>query len=193
MKLSKPAIATAVVLVVLLALGGALAANYNGLVKANNSVANSKAKIDTQLEQRYELIDNIVASVDGSQAQESDVFGKIADARKIGSSATSEGAKADANATIDTQIALLPRLQEQYPELRSNDQVTRLIQQLQTTAGQVATARDTYNDTVTNYNNNISSFPKNVLANIFGFKSKELFKASTAAETNPKVQLKSAQ
>lgn len=188
-KLSKPAIVTAVVLGFVAIIGLWLAGNYNSLVVANNAVDNSKAKIDTQLERRYELIDNIVSSVEGSQAQESEVFGKIAEARKIGSSATSETAKADANAAIDTQIALLPRLQEAYPELRSNDQVTRLITELQGTAGQVATARDTYNDTVTNYNNNITQFPKSVFANVFGFDKKELFKATKAAEANPQVKI----
>lgn len=189
MKLSKPAIVTAIVLGFVAIIGLWLAGNYNSLVVANNAVDNSKSKIDTQLERRYELIDNIVSSVEGSQAQESDVFGKIAEARKIGSSANSETAKADANAAIDTQIALLPRLQEAYPELRSNDQVTRLITELQGSAGQVATARDTYNDTVTNYNNNITQFPKSVFANVFNFDKKELFKASKAAETNPQVKI----
>jgi len=189
MRLTKPAIVTGIVIGVIAVLGFWLAGNYNSLVQANNAVDNSKAKIDTQLERRYELVDNIVSSVEGSQAQESDVFGKIAEARKVGGNASSATAQADANATIDQQIALLPRLQEAYPELRSNDQVTRLIQELQGTAGQVATARDVYNDTVTNYNNNITSFPKNVFANIFGFDKRELFNASKAAEINPQVKI----
>lgn len=189
MKLSKPAIVTGIVIGIIAIIGFWLAGNYNSLVVANNAVDNSKAKIDTQLERRYELIDNIVSSVEGSQAQESEVFGKIAEARKVGSSSTSESAEAGANATIDQQIALLPRLQEQYPDLKSNDQVTRLIQELQGTAGQVATARDAYNDTVTNYNNNITKFPKSVFASIFGFDKKELFKASAAAGTNPQVKI----
>jgi LemA protein len=193
MKLSKPAITTGIVLLALFITGAWLAGNYNSLVTASNAVDNSKAKIDTQLERRYELVDNIVASVDGSQAQESEVFGKIAEARKLGGNATSAGEEANANAQIDTQIALLPRLQEAYPELRSNDQVTRLITELQGTAGQVATARDTYNDTVTNYNNNITQFPKSVFATVFNFDKKELFKASSAAEKNPQVKLKSAE
>lgn len=189
-KVKKSAIVTAIVLGFMAIIGLWLAGNYNSLVQANNAVDNSKAKIDTQLERRYELIDNIVASVKGSQAQESDVFGKIAEARKIGGqSGNSPEQAANANAAIDQQIALLPRLQEAYPELRSNDQVTRLIQELQGTAGQVASARDNYNNTVTNYNTNITSFPKNIFAGMFNFQKKELFKASKAAETNPKVDL----
>lgn len=189
MKLAKPAIVTGIIIAVIAVVGLWLAGNYNSLVKASNAVDNSKAKIDTQLERRYELVDNIVASVEGSQAQESDVFGKIAEARKVGGNATSAGEEANANAQLDQQIALLPRLQEAYPELRSNEQVTRLITELQGTAGQVATSRDVYNDTVTNYNNNITSFPKNIFANLFNFDKRELFKASSEARTNPKVDI----
>lgn len=187
LKLSKPAIVTGLVFGVILILGLIVGGNYNSLVTAKNSVDNSKAKIDTQLERRYELVDNIVESAKGSQAQESDVFGKIAEARKLGSSSADVGTQATANRTIDTQIALLPRLQENYPELKSNEQVTRLIVELQGTAGQVATARDFYNNTVTNYNTNITSFPKNIFAGIFNFDKAKLFEASKAAGTNPKV------
>lgn len=193
MKLSKPAIVTAIVIGFIAIVGLWLAGNYNSLVVASNAVDNSKAKIDTQLERRYELIDNIVSSVEGSQAQESTVFGKIAEARKIGSSSNDASAQAAANDTIDTQIALLPRLQEQYPDLKSNEQVSKLIAELQGTANSVRESRDTYNDTVTNYNNNITSFPKNIFAGIFNFDKRELFKASAAAQTNPKVNIEKQQ
>ena len=187
----KPAIVTAIVLGVLFFLGVWVIGNYNSLVGAKNEVSNSRAKIDTQLERRYELVDNIVESVKGSQAQESDVFGKIAAARKIGGdSGASTEQKAEANQTIDTQIALLPRLQEAYPELRSNDQVSKLIGELQGTANTIASTRNDYNDTVTNYNNNITRFPKSVFAGVFNYDKEELFKASNEAKVNPKVDLK---
>lgn len=166
-------------------------ANYNSLVTARNAVDNSKSKIDTELTRRYDLVDNIVQSVQGSQAQESDVFGKIAEARKIGGSAsdpTSEQSQ-QANQTLDQQIAFLPRLQEAYPELRSNDQVTRLITELQGTNNTLRDTRNFYNDTVTNYNNNISRFPKSVFAGLFGFEKAKLFEASAQERVNPKVEL----
>lgn len=189
-KLKKSAIVTLVVLGVMAIMGLWLAGNYNSLVSARNSVDNSKAKIDTQLTRRYELIDNIVQSVQGSQAQESDVFGKIAEARKIGGQAgASTEQQAEANQTIDTQIALLPRLQEAYPELRSNDQVSKLITELQGTANGIRDARDNYNNTVTNYNTNITSFPKNIFAGIFNFDKAKLFEASAQEKINPKVEL----
>lgn len=190
MKLTKPAVVTLIVVGVIAIIGLWLGGNYNDLVRAQNSVSNSRAKIDTELTRRYDLIDNIVASVQGSQAQESDVLGKIAEARKIGGSSTDAGTQAEANNTIDTQIALLPRLQEAYPELRSNDQVTRLITELQGTNGIIRDKRNEYNDTVTNYNNNITSFPKNIFAGIFNFNKEKLFEASKEERVNPKVDLK---
>lgn len=187
MKLSRPAIITGVVLGVMAIMFLWTAGNYNQLVHSRNAVTNSKSKIDTQLTRRYELIDNIVSSVKGSQAQESDVFGKIAAARKIGGSSTNPEQQAEANAQIDTQIALLPRLQEAYPELRSNDQVSKLIAELQGTANSIREARDNYNNTATNYNNNVSSFPKNIFAGMFNFDQAKLFEASSQEKVNPKV------
>ena len=190
-KLTTPAIVTGVIIAFIAVVGLWGVANYNSLVTAKNAVDNSKSKIDTELTRRYDLVDNIVQSVQGSQAQESDVFGKIAEARKIGSSSadvTSEQSQ-EANKTIDTQIALLPRLQEAYPELRSNEQVTRLITELQGTNNTIRDTRNTYNDTVTNYNNNITRFPKSVFAGIFGYDKEKLFTATAEERVNPKVEL----
>lgn len=162
------------------------------MVRAKNQVSNSRAQIDTELTRRYDLIDNVVASVQGSQAQESDVFGKIAEARKIGGSQgdqTSDTAQQQ-NAVLDQQIALLPRLQEAYPELRSNDQVTRLIQELQGTNNTIRDKRNAYNETVTNYNNNITAFPKNIFAGVFDFEKEKLFTATAEERINPKVDLR---
>jgi LemA protein len=189
MKIPTAAIVAGVIVAAILLFGGWLAANYNSLVVANNAVNNSRSKIDTELTRRYDLIDNIVQSVQGSQAQESDVFGKIAEARKIGGGSSDPGVQAEANNTIDTQIALLPRLQEAYPELRSNDQITRLITELQGTNNTIRDKRNEYNDTVTNYNNNITQFPKNIFATIFNFKPAKLFEASEKEKVNPKVEL----
>lgn len=190
-KLTTPAIVTGVIIAFIAVIGLWGVANYNSLVTAKNSVDNSRSKIDTELTRRYDLLDNIVQSVQGSQAQESDVFGKIAEARKIGGSntdSTSEQSQ-QANSTIDTQIALLPRLQEQYPELRSNDQVTRLITELQGTNNTIRDTRNTYNDTVTNYNNNITRFPKSIFAAIFNYDKEKLFTSTAEERKNPKVEL----
>ncbi len=187
MKLSKPAITTGIVLVVVLFTGLWLSGNYNDLNRSRNQLNNSRARIDTAVQKRYETVDNIVASVKGSQVQEQKVFGAIANARKQGSSSGSTEGQAAANAQIDTQIALLPRLQEAYPELNSNDQMSKLIKELQDISVEVRDARNNYNDTATNYNTNVTSFPKNIFAGLFHFQSAQLYKADAAAQKNPKV------
>lgn len=189
MKKLKAPIIVGVVLLFLLILGGWLAGNFNDLVRANNQVKNSLAKIETQEQRRYDLIDNIVGSVKGAQKQEVEVFGRIADARKISSSPTaSNEEKAEASQVVSSQVtALIPRLQEAYPELKSNDQVSKLIGELQGTEGAIAKSRDAFNDTANNYNTNIQSFPKVLFANMFGFKTYDLYKADEAANKAPKV------
>lgn len=190
MKLSRPAIVTLVVLAVVGILALVVAGNYNDLVRADNQVTNKRAQVDSEYTRRYDLIDNIVQSVQGSQAQESDVFGKIAEARKIGGSDNASAqTEEQANQTIDTQIALLPRLQEAYPELRSNEQVSKLIAELQGTNNTIRDKKNEYNQTATNYNNNVTSFPKNIFAGLFNFDKADLMTATTQERVNPKVEL----
>lgn len=187
MQLSKQAITTGIILVVVFILAVWLAGNYNDLNRSRNQVTNSHARIDTAVQRRYELVDNLVASVKGSQVQEQKVFGAIADARKQGSSSSSTGDQAAANAQLDQQIALLPRLQEAYPDLKSNDQVSKLIKDLENISVEVRDARNSYNDTATNYNTNVTSFPKSIFAGLFNFHSATLYKADAKAQANPEV------
>lgn len=188
MNLSKPAIITGAILFMLLLAFGWVSANYNSLVKAKSQVDNAWAKVETQYQRRLDLIDNVVSSVKGSQKQEIEVFSKIADARKQYNSATTTADKAEAASTIESTVAVLPRLQEAYPELKSNEQVTKLINELKGTEDGIAKKRDFYNDTVTNYNVNVSRFPKNIFSNMFGFDKAELFKADKGADKAPKVE-----
>lgn len=188
MKLSKSAIVTGAVLFFIFFMGGWLAGNYNSLVAANEDVDNSWSKVETQYQRRFDLIGNVVESVKGSQLQEQKVFGDIANARKQYQSATSTDEKAQAASNIETNVALIPRLQEAYPELKSNQNVQMLMKELAGTEGQVATTRDKFNDTVTNYNKNVQRFPKNVFASLFGFKERAQFKAAQGADKAPQVK-----
>lgn len=161
--------------------------NFNSLVTSRAQVDNSWAKVETQYQRRLDLIDNLVASVKGGQKQESEVFGKIADARSRYNSATSADGKVSAANDIETNIALLPRLQEAYPELKSNALVQSLMSDMKGTEDGILSARDNYNNVATNYNINIQRFPKNVFASMFGFSAKTLFKSDSGASKAPKV------
>lgn len=185
--LSKTAIATGSVLAFVAVFGLWFMGNYNSLVSARAQVNNAWAKVDTQYQRRFDLIDNLVSSVKGSQKQEITVFGKIADARSKYSSATSQDGKVAAANDIETNIALLPRLQEAYPELKSNALVQSLMSDMKSTEDGILSARDNYNTVATNYNVNIQRFPKSIFASAFGFSEKELFKSEQGSAKAPKV------
>lgn len=165
-----------------------LVGNYNSLVTSQTAVEKSWAKVETQYQRRFDLIENLVQSVKGGQKQELAVFTAIADARKQYNNASTTNGKAEALGNLETNIALIPRLQEAYPELKSNTLVQSLMSDLKGTEDGIASARNEYNDTATNYNKNIRSFPKNIFASIFGFEQSKLFKSETGADKGVKVQ-----
>ena len=186
--MSKPAIVLAFILGFLFVSGLWLMGNYNSLVGSKNQVDKSWASVETQYQRRFDLIDNLVESVKGSQKQEVAVFGEIAKSRKQYLSATNTNDKAVAMSSLETNIALIPRLQEAYPELRSNENVQMLMTDIRGTEDGILKARDTFNTTATNYNTNILSFPKNIFARVFGFEKQSLFKADAGTSVAPKVK-----
>lgn len=185
--MSKAAITTGIILGVLALIGIWLMGNYNSLVTSRNQVEKSWSMVETQYQRRLDLIDNLVSSVKGAQGQEKEVFIKIAEARTRYNSATSDNDKTNAASDIETNIALLPRLQEAYPDLRSNQQVQTLMGELKGTEDGIQKARDSYNATANNYNTGIQRFPKNMFAGMFGFEKKNLFKSDGGAEKATKV------
>lgn len=185
--MSKAAIVLAVILGVGLFIGLWIAGNYNSLVSSRNQVDKSWASVETQYQRRMDLIDNLVASVKGAQGQERAVFIAIADARTRYNNASTQEEKVAAANDIETNVALLPRLQEAYPELRSTELVGSLMTDLKGTEDGILKARDTYNTTANNYNTQIQRFPKNLFASSFGFDARTLFKADTGAATAPTV------
>lgn len=185
--LTKPAIFTGVILGSMLFIGVWFSGNYNSLINSRNQVDKAWGRVETQYQRRFDLTGNLVESVKGAQGQEKEVFGAIADARRMYSNASSSAEKAQAASVIETNIALIPRMQEAYPELKSNQQVTTLMNDLRGTEDELVKVRDSYNDTVVNYNTNIQRFPKNLFANMFGFKVQNLFKSESGSEKAVKV------
>lgn len=173
----------------LIMLGGLwLSGNYNSLVSSKNQVDKSWSMVETRYQRRFDLIDNLLESVKGAQGQEKEVFIKIAQARTAYNNAGSTNDKATAMGSLETNIALIPRLQEAYPELRSNQQVQTLMTDLRSTEDGILEARDAFNTTAANYNTNITRFPKNLFAKIFGFDKQQLFKADTGASKATKIK-----
>lgn len=186
--MSNAAIGAAVVLGGIALVGLWFAGNFNGLVASRNQVDKSWATVETQYQRRLDLIGNLVSSVKGAQKQEVAVFTAIADARKQYINAVGPSEKAAAANVLETNVSLIPRLQEAYPELKSNTQVTKLMDQLTGTEDGIQGSRDAYNKVANNYNTQIQSFPKMIFAKTFGFTPRALFKSQAGAETAPKVE-----
>ena len=175
-------------LAVVLFIGLWVMGNYNSLVVANNAVDKSWSKVETQYQMRFDIVENLVETTKGGQKQELAVFGKIAEARSRVLSAGSTDDKVSAMNDMETNIALIPRLQEAYPDLKSFQQVQALFDKLSATESGILEARNHYNDTATNFNNGVMTFPKSMFASAFGFEVRKLFKSDSGADKAVKVK-----
>lgn len=185
--MTKTAIKTAIILSLVAILAFWSIGNYNSLINANNQAENAWGSVETQYQRRLDLIDNLVEIVKGAQVQEQKVFGQLAEARSK-YAGTSTNDKAEAAGQIETGLARLLVITENYPDLKSNQNVQSLQAELAKTEDGIAKARDSYNKATTNYNTNIQRFPKNLFANWFGFKARTLFKSDQGASKAPQIK-----
>jgi LemA protein len=180
-----PGIIGAVVLVLLFAVIG----SYNGLVDKEENVDRAFAGIDTELQRRSDLIPNAVATVKAALQQELDVFGELARARQNYAGATSQDEKLEAGAEIESGLARLLVIVENYPQLQSNQNLLALQNTLEGSENRIVQARRSYNEDVTEYNKAVRRFPRSIFAGIFGFDRRDLFEAVPADRDVPDVDL----
>ncbi len=166
-----------------------LMGSYNGLVALNESADGQWAQVESQYQRRFDLIPNLVGSVQGSMQQEKEVFGMIADARTKYSGARSVDEKVAAAGQVDSALARLLVVMENYPELKSNQNVQTLMSQLEGTENRISVERMRFNDMIKDYNQRIKTFPTVMIAGMFGFKERTYFAAENGAEKAPKVDL----
>ena len=160
---------------------------YNGLVRLRNRIQNAWAQIDVQLRRRYDLIPNLVETVKGYAAQERDIFTSIAESRaKLAGAKTPEETIAAANQQ-SSALARLLVVVENYPNLKSDANFQRLMDELAGTENRVATERTRYNERVQEFNTTRRRFPSNITAKMFGFKEYPYFEAPADAQKVPKV------
>lgn len=188
-KTSKGMAIVLVILAVVGIIGGWLVGSYNNLVTQRNKVDNTLSKVDSAYQRRFDLIPNLVESVKGAQAQEQKVFGDLAEARSRYAGANSSEGRVEAAGQVESALGRLLVVVENYPDLKSNETVQNLMVQLEGTENRIKVERDNYSDAVTTYNTSIQKFPRNVIANMFGFDEKKLYKAEIGAEQAPKVKL----
>jgi LemA protein len=162
---------------------------YNSLVRMRNSVENSWRQIDVQLKRRHHLIPNLVEAVKGYMQFERDTLTQVIEARNRAVAAPSQEARLQAENQLTAGIGRLFALMENYPQLKADENVLQLQEQLTTTENQIAFARQAYNDAVMENNNRIETFPTNIIANQFGFHPADYFQAPPEDQALPKVDL----
>jgi LemA protein len=151
---------------------------YNRLVTLINDIRNAWSQIDIQLKRRYDLIPNLVASVKGYMDHEKQVFDKVVAARSKAISATHIREKAAAEEGLSRELKGLFALIEGYPNLKSNQHVLRLQEELVSTENRISFSRQLYNDLVANFMTKREVFPDMIIASFFRFKKVEYFSAS---------------
>ena len=177
-----------ILLVIIVLLGLYALRLYNGLVGLEESVSNQWAQVETQYQRRFDLIPNLVESVKGMMGQEQEVFGTIADARTRYSGATTLDEKVEAVNQVESALARLLVIMENYPELKSAENVQTLMVQLEGTENRISVERKRFNDAVKVFNVMIKKFPARLIAGIFGFEAKLYFESQIGAEQAPKVE-----
>ncbi|MFA5400728.1 MAG: LemA family protein [Dehalococcoidia bacterium] len=161
---------------------------YNSLVTKSQGVDAQWSQVETQYQRRYDLIPNLVNSVKGMMTQEQTVFLAIADARTKYGAAQTVNEKAAAAGEVETALGRLLAVIENYPDLKSSQNVTQLMDELAGTENRISVERRRFNDLVRDYNTQIKTFPTNMLAGMFGFSEKQYFQSVSGAETAPKVE-----
>jgi LemA protein len=160
-------------------------AAYNGLVSDRRQTMNAWAQIDVQLKRRYDLIPNLVETVKGYMKHEQDTLEKVIQARNRAVGATTVKDKASAETAVASALTGFFALAESYPELRSNENMAQLQEELRSTENKISFARQYYNDIVTSYNTKLEAFPTNILAGMGDFKPKDLFELEEPAAREP--------
>ncbi len=188
-----------IVVLFLLFLAGWVIGTYNGLVTLRNRFKNAFSQIDVQLKRRYDLIPNLVETAKGYLKHERETLEAVVKARGEALAASQRAASnpaaagavkelAGAESVLGGALGRLLAVVEQYPDLKANQNMMQVTEELTSTENKVAFARQAYNDSVMVYNTECQKFPSNVIAGVFGFEEAALFEVSAEAERQaPKV------
>ena len=161
---------------------------YNSLVQSRLKVKNAWSQIDVQLQRRFDLIPNLVESVKGYMAHEKEVLEKVTSLRTSWVNASSIEEKANLDNQLSGALKTIMAVSENYPDLKANQNFTGLQEELRTTENKISFSRQFYNDSVTMYDTKLQTFPSNIIASMFNFKSEPLFNVeSEESRKNVKV------
>jgi LemA protein len=155
---------------------------YNRLIGLRNQTQNGWRQIDVQLKRRHDLIPNLVNTVKGAMEFERDTLTKVMEARARAVSATGPADAARKEGELTQALGRLFAVAENYPQLKSNENVKMLQEELTSTENKISFARQFYNDIATKFNTAQQTFPSNLMASTFGFQPAELFEIEEPSE-----------
>lgn len=179
---------TIIVIAIVVVILGYVGLSYNRLVSSSEGVDTQWAQVESQYQRRFDLIPNLVASVQGAMKQEQTIFTALAEARTRYAGAGTPSDKAAAASEVESAFARLLVVMENYPQLQSSQTVQTLMSQLEGTENRVSVERMRYNDVVRSYNILTKRVPSSIVASLFGFEAKAYFQAAEEAATAPTVE-----
>lgn len=182
-------IALVILVIILVIFGGAIVGIYNGLVRAKNRVEETLKQIDVRLQNRYDLLPDLIQAVEKATTTDENIQTKIAEVRTLGEKAKSQkldsanaAQKAETEQALSSAIGGLQISVEAYPELRSQEAIQNFMDQNQKIEEMIAASRQIYNTTVREYNEKTEVFPSNIFAGMFNFNKAAYFEAKEEAK-----------
>lgn len=186
--MSKVWIVLGVVVLVILIVAGSLVGTYNSLVTLDQGAESAWANVDAVLQRRYDLIPNLVNTVQGFADQEQEVLTEVTRLRSQWGEAQTVNEQAAAAQQLEGALGRLMLVVERYPELRSNQNFLALQDELAGTENRISVERQRYNDAVRTYNTAVQRFPNFIIAGMTGFDQREFFDSVAAADEAPVVE-----
>ena len=162
---------------------------FNKIIKANNKVKEAFATIDVYLKKRWDLIPNLIEVVKGYSKHESNTLKEVIELRSGVYDDLSDNEKVKTNNKINKSLSRIFALAENYPELKANENFLKLSSELTDIEDEIAQSRKYFNAVVRDYNNIVEVFPNNIIAKLFGYKSKLMFSIDDNERDNVKVEL----
>lgn len=171
--------------------------SYNSIVEKNEGVTSQWAQVENVYQRRADLIPNLVNTVKGYAEHEKSTFTEVIEARSKATSINIDANNLDAASIqkfqaaqegLSSALSKLMVIVERYPDLKANQNFMELQSQLEGTENRIAVERMKFNESAQNYNTYIKKFPKNIIANMFGFSQKDYFKAQEGSEKAPEVK-----
>ena len=176
-------------LIVLAVVVGVAVWLYNGLVRLRNQVRNAWSQIDVQLKRRHDLVPNLVNAVKGYLQHEREVLERVTEARARAMAASGAARVGVAEGQLSQAVSGLIATMERYPDLKANQNVLALQEELVSTENRIGFARQFYNDMVARYNTRQQSFPLNLVAGALSFRPAEFFEMEATERAVPRVDL----